>query len=662
MMKAQYMTMRTTTAAAVLGSLVLLSAARDAGAFQLELRVLLVATGDAESDVSRALMEETLTNLGVPFDVLDASTEELTEQRLYVSPERGRYNGIILTDAETALSNGTTGLGAAEFALLHDYERSFGVRESVLSGFPTTSAALGLDYGMDEVIIDIGGGEGRWTGGAGGTDIYEYVNLDSLLPIEDFSLAATPRDDGVGPVVEPLLVDSEDADRALVSRLSYEDGREVLLSTVANASFLLHSNVLAYEFVNFATRGLFIGARHIYLSIHNDDLFLADALWNPETQSEFPENVATYRWTAEEVPLVAEAQAAFRVSHPLAEDVVVELAFNGVGSDPAGDPLTQAVMEHAADFAFINHTFEALQMDRLCQGSGQVCGPTDFETARTEIARNAQRWVDLGLPEPERALIALLTDSHSGLEDRLGTDDTSDDIPFPEGFNPELGRAAESLGIQLLAGDTSRPNQTRIQRIPGGDLVLLPRHPTSVFYNVTNPEELTSEYNYIFRDSYLERGEDPCAQPDAICEPRTYEEILDEEAAVAFSHMLSFQPFPHYFHQSNLRVYDAAGNILQFDWLESVLDLYEQWMTLPVESPLFADLAAVARNTVLAGELSPSGVFDSEAGTVSLVATGAVTVDITGVAGGRDLGGQAIASVALSTQSVTLPVDPAIER
>jgi hypothetical protein len=651
--------MRTTTAAPVLGGLLLLSAARDAGAFELELRVLVVATGSVEDDAGRALMEGVLTNMGVPFDVLDSQTEELSEERLYVSADRGRYNGIILTESETA-ANGTTGFDAAEFALLHEYERTFGVHESILSGFPATNTALGLDYGMAEVT-EIADSDGRWAGGAGGPDIFEYVNLENVLPIEDFSFAATPRDDGEGPVVEPLLVDDESPEQTLVSRLSYEDGRQVLLSTVASADFLLQSTVLAYEFVNFATSGLFLGARHVYLSIHNDDLFLADALWNPETQSEFPENVASYRWTAEEVPLVVEAQAAFRELHPLASDVVIELAFNGVGSDAQRDPLTQAVVEHAPDFAFINHTFEALQMDWLCQGSGR-CVRTDAVTAQTEIEANAQRWADLGLPNPERALIALLTDSHSGLEDRGGTDDTSDDIPFPEGFNPELGRAAEAAGIRVLAGDASRPNQTSIQRIPGQELVLLPRHPTAVFYNVTNPEELTSEYNYLFHDSYLDQGIDPCAQPEAICEPRTYDEILEEEARLAFSHMLSSQPFPHYFHQSNLHVYDDEGNILQLDWLESVLGLYEQWIDLPVESPLFHQLADVALNTVLARELNPTGVFDSEAGTVRLVADGALTLEVTGVAGGREYGGQSIASVALSAESVTVPVDSAIDR
>ena len=656
------MTMRSKLVASLLGGIAIASAASSASAFELELRVLVIATGEADEDPGRALLEETLDSMGVPFDVLDSSVEDLTAERLQVSAARGRYNGIILTEASTLGPDGTRGFDAQEFSLLHDYESSFAVRESILSGSPVTDAALDLDFGMDEVTA-FTSADARWQSPAGGSEIFEYVNTENALPIDDFSFAAVPRDDGVGPVVQPLLVDAESPEQAMISRLSYEDGREVLLSSVANANFLLHSRVLAYEFINFATSGLFIGSRHVYLSVHNDDLFLADALWDPENQREFAENFRTYRLTPGEVTQVVAAQTAFRERHPLAPGVIIELAFNGVGSDLQSDPLTQAIVQQSGQLAFINHTFQALQMDYLCNGRDTNCVRTDVDTAVEEISQNAQRWADLGLPNPERALLALLTDSHSGLEDRRGTlDDASDDIPFPDGFNPALGTAAQSLGIRLLAGDASRPNQTRIQRVPGFDLVLLPRHPTALFYNVTNPTELESEYNFIFHDSYLADGEDPCDVPEALCEPRSYDEILDEEALVTFEHMLSAQPFPHYFHQTNLHVYDAAGNILQFDWLERVLALYEQWVTLPVQSPLFHELVDVSWNTVLAREAAPTGVFDSTTGSVTLTANAAATIEVTGVAGGADYGGQSIASVSVSPVETVLAVDPALDR
>ena len=202
------MKFRSNIAHALLGALGVLAAQRTAGAVELELRVLVVATGGTEDDAGRALIEETLENMGVPFDVLDARSEALTADVLAESAERGRYNGIILTEAEALSANGTTALSAEEIATLHEYERDFGVRESVLSGFPATNAALGVDFGLDEVtaFTDL---EARWTGRAGGTEIFEYVNTDNPLEVRDFSFTASVRDDGVGPVVEPLLVDAD---------------------------------------------------------------------------------------------------------------------------------------------------------------------------------------------------------------------------------------------------------------------------------------------------------------------------------------------------------------------------------------------------------------------------------------------------------------------
>lgn len=658
------MKQRTHIALCLLGSAFcssLVSAA--AAAAELELRVLVVATGDATEDPGRELMERTLAGLGVPYDVLDTSREELLPSRLSESPDRGRYNGIILTESQTYLPGRGTGLDAAEFALLHDYERRFGVREAVLSGFPATSSNLGLDYGMASVSwgVDL---PASWRAPAGGTELFEYVNVRSPLPTQGFAFSGRPRTDGSGPLVEPLLVDAENPDFAFVSRLSYADGRQVLLCTLNNATFFLHSSVLAYEFVSYATSGLFIGARHVYLSIHNDDLFLADAVWNPATNSDYPLSEHSYRWGADEVPLVVAAQERFRRDHPLARDVVIELAFNGAGADPENDPLTQAIVAHASDFEFINHTYQALQMDHLCTGEDEdlLCTPTDYDTAFDEIERNGERWLELGLPYPERAYISLLTDSHSGIEDRRGTPDTTDDVPFPEGFNDELGAAAQALGIRLLAGDASRRNQSAIQRVPGHDLVLLPRYPTAVFFNTTNPTELTSEYNYIFHGRYVDEGLDPCEIPAALCEPRTYDEILDAEAELTLRHMLAFEPFPHYFHQSNLHVYDEAGHILQLDWLEHVMQAYEQWMVLPVESPRFHELADIAWNTVLARERTPLGVLDTSSGTVTLTASGELSLEVTGVAGGRLHGGQSIREVDVSAAAITLDVDPALDR
>jgi hypothetical protein len=644
------------------GTLVLYAATTHAA--ELDLRVLIVAVGDAAQDEARGATERYLTSLGVPYEVLDSSVEDLDISRL-VSGTRGRFNGIMLTDAETYLESGANGLDATEFALLHEYERSFGVREAILSGFPGDDTELGLDYGMQEIVAgeDF---EGSWLGRAGGSEIFEYINTANALPTEGFAFEALPREaSDTGPLVEPLLVDTDDPDYALISVLTYPDGRQVLLSSLSNAEFFLHTNVLAYEFLNFATSGLFVGARHHYLSVHNDDLFLADEVWNPATNSNFSEAQSAYRLTAPEVAVIANSQQRFREAHPGAPDVTIEFAFNGVGADLANDPLTAAIVTYAPEFGFINHTYQALQMDWLCPDGDNAgtCTRTDYLSAFDEISQNDLVWRSLGLPDADFALTALLTDSHSGLNDRQGTpDDTSDDIPFPEGFNPALGSAAEDLGVSVLASDASQIDQNVIQRVPGFDLVLLPRYPTALFYNTTTPTELVSEYNYTFHDSYVEEGLDPCEISDALCTTRSYEEILASEAEITLRHLLAAEPFPHYFHQTNLHVYDDSGNTLQFDWLEQVVTAYERWIKLPLLSPRFHELADIATRQVTAREAVPAGWVNTTTGEVSLSAGATASIEVTGIAGGKLSGGQSVRLVEVSTTPSVYSVDAALDR
>ena len=56
------------------------------------------------------------------------------------------------------------------------------------------------------------------------------------------------------------------------------------------------------------------------------------------------------------------------------------------------------------------------------------------------------------------------------------------------------------------------------------------------------------------------------------------------EADTALRHMLTFNKWPHFFHQSNLAKYDESGNTLQFDWLNAVFTEYERVFKLPVKN------------------------------------------------------------------------------
>ena len=691
---------------------------------------------------------------GTPYDILDSSSTELTAGALRNAEGHGRYNGIVLTQADLYTPSGS-GFTAEEWEALHAYEREFAVREAVVAGFPIFAPALGLDYGMGTVGA-AATSTGRWVAPAGTGRLFSYVNTANTLDIPEYSVWGTPRGDASAPHATPLLVDEADASHVFVSQLDYADGRQVLLSTVGNAWYRLHSNVIAYQFLDWATKGLFIGARQVSLSAHTDDMFLADDLWDPAANVTDPNQ--QYRLSAADLDNVVAGQQAFRAQHPLAAGWKVQFPYNGSGAStagPANPRVTKAVADdatlnkaqagrnygrattsvtvskssttesrailraanvappagtvtkvflnlrvtsnsaalpvqvcavteswvegagnggvldasgttwnnrsglsvlgtrwktaggtYAADrcvtatlpttgaasiditpiwqawnskaianngllvratangsatlasaeasastrpsiaidsvgapdgltaravqlkdqFGWINHTFNALQMDRLCPDPDEPqpaeCPRTDYQTAYDDIAQNRVVWTNLALPGYQEGLQYLLSDSHAGLHDRMGTEeDASDDVPFPQGANPNFLQAAQDLGVRYIASDSSRPNQDKEQRVPGFDLILLPRYPTNVYVNATTPEQNVDEYNWIYHDRYVAQGQDPCSIPAAVCTTKTYDQLLAWEADTTVGHMLSGKAWPHYFHQSNLRNYGGGRTL-----------------------------------------------------------------------------------------------------
>ncbi len=775
----------------------------------VDLKVLVISTGTPQEDLGLDLIDDMLDQLGVPYEVLDSSRELLSPAKL-ATGEHGHFNGIILTNAELYVSGIGSGLTLDEWRTLHEYERAFSVRESVMSGFPATNPSLDLNYGMTNISAG-SSFTAVWLPPAGGSELFEYVNTANTFSVTDYAIAADPLYPAGGalplpgsgaPVVQPLLVDQETG-KALVSKLTYEDGREVLLSTITNAWYLEHSQVLNYEFFNFATKGVFLGARRVYFSAHLDDLFLADDIWNPDTKQS---DATPYRNIGSDIENALTLQQAFIKAHPTVKNFKLAFAFNGSGAgipvtrarddfsvksyanndgdldwvtpwieeDPRGqgpngglvaieggklvirsrsgaepavmrvvnlippenssgtstasltlkfsvskakpgdvavleismdgdhwvpveefpgnfpwttknyditpyaaeeswirfrvfnrstgtfrgrfevdylairkeveDSLTRAIMAHKSQFRFINHTFTHERMD----GSSGF----SYEKLKYEVVKNRQIWQQLGLPEYAENLPVIVTGEHSGLEDRKLS------IPYPDGMNVLLMQAMEDSGFQYLASDSSRVNQNVESYVPGFPMMILPRYPANLFYNVTTPENWTDEYNYVFHDRYIENGQDPCVIPGAICQTRTFPEILRAEAKTAFRHLLSYRLWPHYFHVSNLCEY-SPGRSLMFDWLESTLSYYEQWMTLPIVNLPYYQIGEISKKRLSARAANVKAFWDLDTDTVTLTADTPVSVEITGIQGGESYGGQRLGEVNVGPTPVTVTVDRA---
>ncbi|MEI6707910.1 MAG: hypothetical protein WCK96_12345 [Methylococcales bacterium] len=712
----------------------------------VNLKVLVVTTGDIPQDGGLVYIKPVLDEMGVRYDVLNAATTNLTAATL--SPNGcksttagvstpngcvGNYNGIVLTNADLGGNFTPT-----EWDILHAYETDFHVREAVLSGFPGTypdpanpSGGIYLDYGFTNAVAysplllppdNSVPFNATWTiptptvnPTTNSKTVFEYVNAANPLPITDFAFAAIPRGDNQGPrdltIPRVTTLLRTPKGETLVSVIQYKNAqtvvmREVLLSTISNAWFLTHSQVLSYEFINWVTQGVFVGGRFVHMTNHLDDLFLSNDLWDVTSNTTNPLNNPsppyTYRLSSADITNAVSKQTAFRTAHKTAGAFKLDFAFNGSGAvvDPeavtltvnTGDSLVNAVKTNKAQFRFINHTFTHADMDKPPVPATAPCDYdtfTDTASIEAEITKNQDVWTLLTLPDKANNSQVLVSGNHSGLKDRKCTDTITlanpnpqaDDIPFYAGANPLFIEAAANVGIDYLASDTSQLNQDVAQYITDkmvndgsttDDRLILPRHPTNIFYNVMNPTQLVDEYNYIFHD----RLADPCNTPGAICKTRTYNEILAAEATTALQHMLSFKKYPHFFHQGNLANY-GSGNTLQFDWLNSVYTAYEKLFKLPVKNYAYYLIGNKTEESLAAKSAAITAKWDRNINKITLSAnkvvpnlqvTGVaiptvfVTGTNTGITGGEVYGGQSLATVNISAAPVTIDVDQALTK
>ncbi len=599
----------------------------------VNLRTLIISIGNSAEDPALALIKGLHDRLGTPYFILDSSRRKLAAEMLS-SGNHGYYNAIILTDANlwNKGAPGKSGFTAQEWSLLHEYERRFSIREAVISGYPASESGLGIDYGMvAQQTISKDRFLGKWHPPAGGTELFENMNTIHPLPLSGYAIGARSHGD-TGPQVEALLTESESG-AILVALLRYADGREVLFSTINNAPGYLHSQVLAYEFLNFASKGVFIGARRVFLNAHVDDLFLPNFLWDPDSND--ISRSRTYRMTPTDAENSAKSLRQLRSKYAVAQNLKLDFAFNGQfysNRITREDKLYQTLQKYNGElFRYINHTLTHRSMD--------LSAGIDYQLAREEIEQNLSVWEELSLPELKQNRSVLISGEHTGLRDG--------DTPYPEGRNDAFLQAASDSGVRYLASDASRLNQNREQFIPEFGILLLPRFPTSLFYNVTEPEMLRDQYNFL-------RGEEQ--------KPKSYREILELDTDRALVNMMSYSIWPHYFHQSNLHDYDQAGSTLLFDWFEILFAKYRRLTTLPVASVPFYEVGRLTENRLTAREAGITAIWHQESDTVTISATREAEIFITGVAGGELYGGQLVRTVSISPVPQILPVDRALEQ
>jgi hypothetical protein len=558
-------------------------------------------------------IRQALDLLGTPYEVWIARSlgSAPITSRLTRGAQQGSYSAIVLTTGALSYSpdGGTSWLSAltpAQWQELWDYEARFGVRQASWYTFPTA------DYGFAGPATGTTAAL-RLSFTAAGAGLFPYLNAASGVSLRGayayLAAAGTPADGGSAT---PLLTDADGHALAVVRR--WPDGRENLACAFDSNPSLLHSLQLSYGIMSWVNRGLFIGERHVYLSAQVDDLFLDADEW-PAPAMPGP----SYRTTGDDLRFVAAWQQQAQAD-PILAGFRMDLAFNAWGTTPGlykDDTLTPAALVLQDRFKWISHTWDHKNLDGA-----------SYADTTLEITRNNDAAVRLGLGSYSRA--TLVTPEISGLA------------------NQNAMTAAADSGVKYIVSDTSRPEQGAPGPNDGtynklaASVFQVPRRPTSLYYNVTTPDEWTAEYNSFYG---------PGGRWPTWDHALSYPELLDKESDTLLQYLLRGEVYPWMFHQTNLRKFASGGasHSLLTDLIDATVRKYKALFTLPIVSPTLDATGAWLENRL---KVRAAGVRATLIGGKSLVLTAAapVVVPITGLrAPGAELyGGQPISHVPLA--------------
>ena len=577
---------------------------------------LLVITADGNEAVLGAI-KDTLGYLGTPYDLYVAGQPgELTADMLRIGSCHGRYQGVILTTGELGYVNSAGAWGSAlswaEWTTLWEYEKSFKVRQAAWYTYPNWEFGYNSGYPVDTTYTPV-----TATFTPAGAQVFSYLNTATPLVIRNaYTYLAAPLDTGV----TPLLLDADGHALAVV-RTSW-DGRESLSTTFDGNQHLLHSTLIGYGMINWVTRGVFLGERRVYMSPQVDDLLIHNDQWVADTPCGTPFEMTGYqhRTTESDLQAVLNWQAAVR-SQPLTSDVRLTMAFNGLGAmgEYQSDDLTPFVNRADVKSAFhwVSHTFSHENLDSLSAAEAS------FELNQNTFVAQSQ------LNLPGYSVSELVTPDVSGLT------------------NMGFLQAAYDLGVRYVVSDTSRPGynnpspNTGIANPLKPGILMIPRYPNNLFFNVGTPADWTAEYNCIYR-SFWNRD-------------LSYDEIVGIESDRLLGYLLKGDANPWMFHQTNLDAFDGSRTLLT-DLLGAALAKYQALYNLPVLSPRMSQIGAIMTRRA---DFNASGVSATlkPSGTIIVRVTQPAIISITGhlIPGAEWYGGQPITRIAMTPEySMTL--------
>ncbi len=584
---------------------------------RVALRQLVVTTGP--DDFGLATWRSVLGTIGTPYDVLHAGAERLTPERLVRPDGTGRYNAVLLTSGALLRAGPdatyVSAFDQAQWAVLWDYERTYGVRQVSLNTHPgTVPEDHCLRVGQEGPVGDAGV---EMTLSEAGSAVFDHLRPDARIPlVRSYVYRARLA---AGCAADAVLTAG---DAVVGVRSRSPDGRERLALTFSLGPEDVTASLLGPGLVRWATRGVLLGEQRHWFNVDVDDWFNATARRRTDG------TLDQFRLSGSDAKSASAQQRELRARHPVAEQFTLTLPFNGsrlVTDAPAScaqqapDTLSSCSRELMREFRWVNHTATHPQMNT-----------TSYDVSRTEISENLAIAAEAGLPVPASVL---KTPEYSGLG-VYTPDPRSTDPPTDFGLtgsNKAMLDAAHDLGVRYVQGNMSfdghRPScfNCGVYHPLRPEVLVVPDWPTAIAFEATSPEEQTALYN----EQYGRNGK----ASDHRDHDLTYEQVLDAEADVAVRHLMSGSVYAHTLHQGNVREY-APGRSLAFDWITATVAKYAALHRVPLLTPDWLALAEYVRaRTAHFAELADGrdAVWDRGTGAITYLPGAAGTLFLTGV-------------------------------
>eukprot|EP00026_Physarum_polycephalum_P003404 Phypoly_transcript_03415.p1 GENE.Phypoly_transcript_03415~~Phypoly_transcript_03415.p1 ORF type:complete len:767 (+),score=124.06 Phypoly_transcript_03415:97-2397(+) len=509
-----------------------------------------------DSDARLTVAKNVLDAVGSQYDVIDHQIWGDAPLALRNPDESGKYYAIISTIELNCWNTN-------QKTQIEYYERQYHVKTVILYSFPHpengVTSSSGVSLSTDTSYLSFLPVMANYTGS---------TRPDAHIPIKGaYAYLAEVSDPVTATPVVRLSYNGTDYVAGAVIR--YYDNRMRMEFYVDQAAWALYPVLLGNVWFEWASNGIFAGARRIEFNAHTDDIFMGTGTFDLKLREENLNN--TYRIVPEDLTELVSWQAGINSRLPRGSNFTLTFPFNGATIVEKGgydkDALFLKAKELRDYFIWESHTWAHLYLDNLT-----------YDKVRTEYLLN------------DFTLLALFDTNDTQRVPNYCTRGTV--TPSITGlFNPAAMRAIFEHGFRFVVGDNSRaelapPNayhslhtSTAKNGIEG--MYIIPRHATNIYYDGSLPQHTTTEFNYHYAA--------------ALGRSYNFSEIVARDVDVATAALLAFRHDPFMFHQANLRFSrsgfpDKKPHSLVSYWVDQVIDSVTKYSTLPIKSHKHDDL------------------------------------------------------------------------